>query len=118
MASVSYVYRFLSNFLFLGIVYVSLNYLDRYAQRSIVAAMILGYVMMRTISVLRSFYFLHQIEKLEGEVRNLRAAAKSARSATEKDVSQLRWQGEVKSYIELLFLCLVVVLCLAKIFTE
>jgi hypothetical protein len=118
MVMLSYTYRFALNFLFLGMAYVSLNYVERYQQRAIVGMVILAYVVMRGVSVLRTFYFFHQIEKLENETSSLRVLTKSPRSATEKEVAALRWQGEVKTYMELLFLSLVVALCLAKIFSD
>ena len=114
----SYVYRFLSNFLFMAMVYFALNFLDKYQQRAIVAVMVLVYASMRTVSALRSFYFYQRIEKLEIEARRLAAAAKGIDGARKQiigEVALLRRHGEMKSYIDLLFLCLIVLLCLAKI---
>ena len=54
MTFLSYAYRFVSNFLFMALVYFSLNYVDKYQQRAIIAMMVLGYVVMRTVSALRS----------------------------------------------------------------
>src|ERR1700735_3960198 len=67
MKFLSYAYRFASNFLFLVLVYYSLNFLDKYNQRAIVAIMVLIYSAMRAASALRSFYFFQRIERLEGE---------------------------------------------------
>ena len=117
----SYVYRFLSNFLFMALVYLALNFLDKYQQRAIVAIMVLVYASMRTVSALRSFYFYQRIEKLEIEARRLAAASKGidgARKQIITEVGLLRRHGEVKAYIDLLFLCLIVLLCLAKIISS
>jgi hypothetical protein len=117
----SYVYRFLSNFLFMAMVYLALNFLDKYQQRAIVAIMVLVYASMRTVSALRSFYFYQRIEKLEIEARRLAAASKGIDGARKQiigEVGLLRRHGEVKAYIDLLFLCLIVLLCLAKIITS
>ena len=118
MALLGYAYRFLSNFVFLGLVYFSLNYLENYSQRAVVAIMFLTYALMRVVSAIRSFYFFHQIEKLETETRRLRAMSHAVRTPAEKEVSDLRKQGELKAYIDLLFLGMTVALCVAKILTE
>src|SRR5271163_1473891 len=75
MKFLSYAYRFASNFLFLALVYYSLNFLDKYSQRAIVAIMVLIYAGMRAASALRSFYFFQRIERLEIETRRLATAA-------------------------------------------
>ena len=121
MKFLSYAYRFASNFLFLVMVYYSLNFLDKYNQRTIVAAMVLVYSAMRAASALRSFYFFQRIERLEGEMRRLSAAAREGHSASAQrklvvnEVASLRHSGEMKSYIDLLFLGLIVLLCMSKI---
>jgi hypothetical protein len=124
MKFLSYAYRFASNFLFLIFVYYSLNFLDKYNQRAIVAAMVLVYSAMRAASALRSFYFYQRIERLEGETRRLAAAAGEGHSASSQrklivnEVAGLRHAGEMKSYIDLLFLGLIVLLCVSKIVTN
>jgi hypothetical protein len=121
MVILSFTYRFLSNFLFMAMVYFSLNFMEKYQQRAIVAIMVLAYASMRTVSALRSFYFYQRIERLELEARRLAGVVKGVdtpRKQIVNEVSQLRRQGEVKSYIDLLFLCLIVLLCLAKIITS
>jgi hypothetical protein len=118
MTLLSYTYRFLSNFLFMAMVYFSLNFMEKYQQRAIVAILVLAYASMRTVSALRSFYFYQRIERLEIETRRLATLVKSVdttRKQVISEVSQLRRHGEVKAYIDLLFLCLIVLLCLAKI---
>ena len=124
MKFLSYAYRFLSNFVFLALVYYSLNFLEKYQQRAIVAILVLVYASMRSASALRSFYFFQRIERLEFEARRLIAAtgdgpaASAARKQTVGDVAELRRAGEMKSYIDLLFLTLVVLLCISRIVTD
>jgi hypothetical protein len=81
---------------------------------------VLVYSAMRTVSALRSFYFYQRIERLELETRRLAAAAGAdspARKQMVTEVAELRRAGEMKSYIDLLFLTLIVLLCLSKIVT-
>jgi hypothetical protein len=124
MKYLSYAYRFLSNFAFLALVYFSLNFVGTYQQRAIVAALVLAYAAMRAISALRTFVFFKAIEKLEVETRRLGGlagegpAAVGSRKAVVKDVVDQRQAGEMKSYIDLLFLGIIVMLCIAKIVTE
>src|ERR1700737_840939 len=121
MTFLSYAYRFVSNFVFLALVYFSLNFLEKYPQRATVAILVLVYAAMHAASALRSFYFFQRIERLEVEARRLAlAAAEGPSSAASRkqivgDVVALRHAGEVKSYIDLLFLALVILLCVAKI---
>src|SRR6266700_1140069 len=102
MKFLGYAYRFLSNFVFLALVYA----------------------LMRAATALRSFYFFQRIERLELEARRLSGltgegpAAAASRKHIVNDVGVLRRDGEVKSYIDLLFLALVVVLCVSKIVTD
>lgn len=126
MKILGYAYRVLSNFAFLALVYFSLNFMEKYQQRAVVAILVLVYSAMRAISALRSFYFFQKIERLEVEARRMAVAAAAAegpatvasRKQVVTDVSALRKDGEVKSYIDLLFLAFVVVLCIAKIVTN
>jgi hypothetical protein len=124
MRFLSYAYRISSNFVFLALVYYSLNFLEKYQQRAIVAILVLVYSAMRAASALRSFYFFQKIERLEGEARRLAGltgegpAAASQRRQIVTDVSGLRRAGEMNSYIDLLFLALIVLLCISKIVTE
>ena len=120
MVFLSYAYRFASNFLFMAMVYFSLNYMEKYQQRAIIAGLVLAYAAMRTVSALRSFYFFQRIERLEIEARRLSAAAgdSASRKMTINEVSGLRRSGEMKSYIDLLFLMLIVLLCISKIVSE
>lgn len=124
MRFLSYAYRFLSNFIFLALVYYSLNFMEKYQQRAIVAILVLVYSAMRAASALRSFYFFQRIERLEVETRRLSAAAGEGPAASAQrrqviaDVAGLRQAGEMKSYIDLLFLALLVLLCVSKIVTD
>ena len=124
MKFLGYAYRFLSNFVFLALVYYSLNFMERYQQRAVVAILVLVYALMRAATALRSFYFFQRIERLELEARRLSGltgegpAAAASRKYIVNDVGVLRRDGEMKSYIDLLFLALVVVLCVSKIVTD
>jgi|GEM_PF-498501 len=124
MKILSYVYRFTSNFIFLSVVYFSLNFMEKYQNRAIVAILVLVYAAMRAASALRSFYFFQKIERLEVEARRLAAltgdgpAASAQRKQVVIDVGGLRRTGEMNAYIDLLFLSLVMVLCISKIVTN
>jgi hypothetical protein len=124
MKFLSLAYRFVSNFVFLALVYYSLNFLDKYQQRAIVAILVLIYAGMRAATALRSFYFYQRIERLEFEAKRLAAIAAEGPSAAASrkqivaDVSVLRRAGEMNSYIDLLFLAMIVLLCVSRIVTE
>ena len=124
MTFLSYAYRFASNFVFLALVYFSLNFLEKYEQRVVVSILVLIYAAMHAASALRSFYFFQRIERLELEARRLAGltgdgpASTASRKQIVNDVAVLRRDGEMKSYIDLLFLALVVLLCVSKIVTD
>ena len=124
MRFLSFVYRFLTNFTFLAMVYLSLNYIEKYNNRAVLAIAILLYAGMRAATALRSFYFFQRIERLEGEAKRLAAMAAEGPSAAASrkqivgEVAELRHAGEMKAYIDLLFLALVILLCIAKIVTN
>ncbi|MDB5609245.1 MAG: hypothetical protein JWP25_6145 [Bradyrhizobium sp.] len=123
MRFLGYAYRFVSNFIFLALVYYSLNFMGRYQQRAIVAILVLVYASMRAASAFRSFHFFQRIERLELEARRLASLAGEGPAAASRkqivdDVGALRRDGEMKSYIDLLFLALVILLCISKIVTE
>jgi hypothetical protein len=124
MILLSYIYRFVSNFVFLALVYFSLNFMEKYQHRALVAFLVLVYAAMHAASALRSFYFFQRIERLEGETRRLGMAvvegptSAASRKQIVGSVSELRHAGEIKSYIDLLFLALVILLCIAKIVTN
>lgn len=124
MKLLGYVYRFLSNFAFLAVVYYSLNFMEKYQHRAIVAILVLVYASMRAISALRSFYFFQKIERLELETRRLIGligegpAAAATRKQAVSEVGALRRDGEIKSYVDLFFLAMVMLLCVSKIVTD
>ena len=121
MLLLSYTYRILSNFVFLALVYFALNFLEKYQHRVVVAVLVLVYAGMHAASALRSFHFFQRIEKLELEARRLVAAlgegpnSTSTRKQVITEVGALRHSGEIKAYIDLLFLAIVILLCVAKI---
>jgi hypothetical protein len=124
MQFVGLIYRFVSNFAFLALVYYSLNLMEKYQQRAILGILVLVYAGMRAASAIRSFYFFQRIERLELEAARLAVltgegpAAATVRKQIVNNVSVLRRDGERKSYIDLLFLALVVLLCISKIVTD
>jgi hypothetical protein len=85
---------------------------------------VLIYAGLQAAIALRSFYFFQRIEKLEIEARRVMAlfteggAQSPLKKQTVADVTVLRRDGEVKSYIDLFFLAAVVLLCVAKIVTN
>lgn len=121
MRLLSFAYRFATNFVFLATVYLSLNYIETYNNRAILAFAFLVYAALRAASALRSFYFFQRIERLELEARRLVAlfakegAHSPMRKETIADVTLLRRDGEIKSYVDLFFLAAVVLLCVTKI---
>ena len=124
MLFLSYAYRVLSNFVFLALVYLALNFLDKYQHRVVVAVLVLIYAGMHAASALRSFHFFQRIERLELEARRLVAAmaegpnTTTTRKQVVTEVTALRHAGEIKAYIDLMFLAIVILLCVAKIVTN
>jgi hypothetical protein len=124
MKVLGYIYRVVSNFAFLALVYYSLNFMEKYQHRAIVAILVLIYASMRAVSALRSFSFFQKIERLELEARRLAGltgdgpGAIASRRHVVSEVAVLRRDGEMKSYIDLFFLAMVVLLCVAKIVTN
>ena len=124
MIFLGYAYRFVSNFVFLALVYFSLNFLPKYEHRVIVSVLVLVYAGMHAASALRSFHFFQRVERLELEARRLVAAlgegpnSTSTRKQVVTEVTALRHAGEIKAYIDLLFLAIVILLCVAKIVTN
>jgi hypothetical protein len=124
MKFLSHAYRFISNFLFLALVYYSLNFMEKYQQRAILAILVLVYAAMRAATALRSFYFYQRVERLEFEARRVIGllaegpAGSSQRKQVITDVTVLRRVGEINAYIDLLFLAMIVLLCVSKIVTN
>src|SRR3569833_2771031 len=104
MVFLSFVYRFVTNFAFMGMVYFSLNFKEKYQNRAIIAILVLIYSGMRAASTLRAFYFFQKIEKLEAETKRLQApindgsGGTSARKQGVADAARMRRDGELKSY--------------------
>jgi hypothetical protein len=124
MKFLGFAYRIISNFVFLALVYYSLNFMEKYQQRAILAILVLLYAGMRAVSAFRSFYFYQRVERLELEARRLAGlagegpAADASRKQIVNSVGTLRRDGEMKSYIDLMFLALVMLLCISKIVTN
>lgn len=124
MVFLSFVYRFLTNFAFMALVYFSLNFMEKYQDRAVLAILVLIYAGMRAASTLRAFYFFQKIEKLEAETKRLQAPINDGSGGTNVrkqiviDVARLRRDGELKSYMDLFFLALIVLLCVANIMRQ
>jgi hypothetical protein len=123
MRLLSFVYRFISDFAFLVLVYFSLNFMEKYQNRAILAILVLVYSGMRAASTLRSFYFFQKIERLEIDARRMMASADNgaalpARKQVISEVSGMRRDAEMKAYMDLFFLACIVLLCVAKIVTD
>lgn len=124
MVFLSFVYRFLTNFAFMALVYFSLNFMEKYQNRAVLAILVLIYAGMRAASTLRAFYFFQKIEKLEAETKRLQAPINDGSGGTNVrkqiviDVARLRRDGELKSYMDLFFLALIVLLCVANIMRQ
>jgi hypothetical protein len=90
----------------------------------VVAVLVLVYAAMHAASALRSFHFFQRIERLELETRRVVAAmgegpnSTSTRKQVITDVTALRHAGEIKAYIDLMFLAIVILLCIAKVVTN
>ena len=79
MKFLGYAYRFVSNFVFLALVYFSLNFMEKYQQRAILAILVLVYAAMRAASALRSFYFFQRIGRAQANRQRGRGAASGRR---------------------------------------
>ena len=90
MKILGYVYRVVSNFAFLALVYYSLNFMEKYHHRAIVAILVLVYASMRGFSALRSFYFFQKIERLELEVAPPRRGGRGGRRSRFAQASRQR----------------------------
>ncbi|GLH76335.1 hypothetical protein SSBR45G_12430 [Bradyrhizobium sp. SSBR45G] len=117
-------YRFFSNFTFLAAVFLSLNYIEKYQNRAVLALVVLIYAGMRAVTVVRTFHFFGRIEKLESDVRRLAGmlgegpVGQVINKQVVSDVGSLRKDGEQKSYMDLFFLAAVVILCVSKLITN
>jgi hypothetical protein len=61
MKFLGHVYRVVSNFIFLALVYYSLNLMEKYPQRAVLAILVLVYAVMRAVTAFRSFYLFQRI---------------------------------------------------------
>ena len=104
MKILGHIYRFVSNFVFLALVYFSLNFLEKYQHRAIVAILVLVYASMRAASALRSFYFFQKIERLEIEARRLAGLAEEGPAATagRKKIVERGWSAAPRRRNEVL----------------
>jgi hypothetical protein len=119
MKYLSYAYRFILNFVLLVMVYFSLNFVEKYEQRTILAALVMVYAVLMCISALSSINSFHRVERLEREtgrlIQAIDAAASIARFAIINNVTDFRKASEIRSYIDLLVHILIVLLCISKI---
>jgi hypothetical protein len=124
MTFLNYFARFISNFAFLTVVYYSLNLIEKYQQRFILAALVLFYCVLHAVNAFRAFDFFHKIERLELETRRLGSmldagpADTAARKAIIGNVAGRRRSAEMMTYMDLMFLVIIVLLCGVKIVTE
>ena len=102
MKLLGHAYRFLSNFLFLALVYYSLNFMEKYQQRAVLAILVLIYAGMRAATTLRSFYFFQRIERLEFEARRHRRGGPRHVVAAQADRRRSRrvapWRRDQRVY--------------------
>jgi hypothetical protein len=120
LTALSYIYRFFANLAFLALVYFTLNFLNQYQQRATISFLVLVYTATRVVTSLRQFHFFHKIERLETEARSLAAANSPdglARKPIIREVGTLRHEGELKTYMDMMFFGLVGLLCVSKIIT-
>lgn len=119
MQILSLAYRFVSNFALLAMAYFSLNLVDKYDQRAILAMLIMAYAGMRIVSALRAFHFFSRIEQLEGDFKKVLGALEALKGrpppAIIQQVATLRHGGEMKSYLDLFFLSVIVIICIARL---
>jgi hypothetical protein len=124
MKFLSYLTRFITNFVFLAVVYYSLNLMDKYQQRFVLAVLVLVYCVLHAVNAFRAFGFFRRIERLEVETRRLGAvleagpADAAARRLLIGNVSGPRRSAEMMTYMDLMFLAIIAVLCIAKIVTD
>lgn len=120
MLALSLAYRFVSNFALLAMAYFSLNLIENYDQRAILALIIMAYAGMRIVSAIRSFQFHGKIEQLESDFKRVLGAIDEIRGrpvpAIVTQVAALRRHGELKAYLDLFFLSVIVIVCIAKIY--
>jgi hypothetical protein len=119
MRYLSYLYRFTLNFALLVAVYFSLNFVQKYEQRTILAALVMFYAILMCVSAASTIHSFHNVERLEREtgrlIQAIDAAASLARFSVINSVTEFREASEKRSYIDLLIHILIVVLCISRI---
>jgi hypothetical protein len=124
MKFLSYLARFIANFVFLAVVYYSLNLMEKYQQRFVLATLVLVYCVLHAITAFRSLNFFRKIERLELETRRLGSmldagpADAASRRLIIGNVAGPRRGAEMMTYMDLMFLAIIVLLCVTKIVTD
>jgi hypothetical protein len=90
MRALGFAYRFVTNFAFLATVYLSVNYIEKYNNRAVLAIAILIYAGMRAAIALRSFYFFQRTEQLEIEARRVMALYRAGRATAAEEADRRR----------------------------
>ncbi len=120
MLALSLTYRFISNFALLAMAYFSLNLIENYDQRAVLALLIMAYAGTRIVSAIRSFQFHGKIEQLESDFKRVLGAIDEIKSrpvpAIVTQVGTLRRHGEMKAYLDLFFLSVIVIICITKLY--
>jgi hypothetical protein len=121
MRYLSYLYRFTLNFALLVAVYYSLNFVEKYEQRTMLAVLVMFYAILMCVSAASTIHSFQNVERLEREagrlIQAIDAAASLARFSVISNVTEFREASEKRSYIDLLIHILIAVLCISKIVT-
>lgn len=119
MLVLSLAYRFASNFVLLAMAYFSLNLVQQYDQRVILAMIIMLFAGMRILSSLRAFHFFGRVEQLESDFKRVLGALEALKGrpppAIIQQVADLRHSGEMKAYLDLFFLSVIIIICIARL---
>lgn len=119
MLILSLAYRFASNFILLAMAYFSMNLVDKYDQRALLAMLIMLFAASRIVSALRMFHFYGRVEQLEGDFTKVLGALEALKGRAMpgiiKQVSELRHHGEMKAYLDLFFLSVIIIVCVARL---
>jgi len=111
-------YKFLSRFVFLAFIYSALNAIGNYQERAVVASLALLYSAARFVSAIRTLGSFRKIERFEMEAKaaaSFDPAKGLALRNIIRDVSDIRREGELRGWIELLFQGIVMALCISKL---
>jgi hypothetical protein len=118
MLGLSIVYKFFSGFSFLASIYFALNFVTRHEERTVVASLALLYSSTRFVSAIRMLASFRKIERLEMEAKaaaSFDPAKGLARWSTILDVAQIRREGELRGYMELLFQGIIAIICISRL---